>query len=414
MKLSQVLWKQHIGRQIRNNWYSQGKVTPFETNAEKILTQRGIPVIDAEIYLDNRPKNRFIVNKNDFLVPKPLPRDSSHPDYKEVPCLQYGDNTLLLEGIVQAQHLTKTVLFNDALPDSVEKSTEDVSDHTNELVQRLIKTSVMFDAHQELLPKIKDPLRPAWNFPRQMGITDLRKALNLNKKMLQLCDHLSGPEMVKNRSVVENGLLCYPFEREFELFEFTLTMDLMLLSKETLKPNMEVNEEVCKKIIVPDMHPLHPSIGFDENHFYDHKYLYPVISGNHQKHLHTIFVYHDPTKVKNKTELTVRENQTKARSLVKAFTAAACSACEQFGKDVKELPKPVTVQSVYSNGKDYYFSVYQLNTLNLDGLEGLKNYYWMSSKMSLYETGAFVDGVPTLEGYNPEVFKKILTFYKNK
>ena len=129
--------------------------------------------------------------------------------------------------------------------------------------------------------------------------------------------------------------------------------------------------------------------------------------------MHTIFVYHDKTKVKNLTELETTETQIVARALLKAFTAATSTARQKFGFEIKELPEPITVQCVQTDGKAFYFSVYQLNTLNVDGQDSIKNYYWTLPKMNLYETGGYVEGRPTLDGYNPDVFKRILAFYKN-
>lgn len=48
MKLSQVLFKQNIGRQTRTNWYSQGKKHVLDTYAERSLAEKGIHVIDPE------------------------------------------------------------------------------------------------------------------------------------------------------------------------------------------------------------------------------------------------------------------------------------------------------------------------------------------------------------------------------
>lgn len=45
------------------------------------------------------------------------------------------------------------------------------------VIFRIIYTSNVFDAHQEKLPKRKDPARPAWVFPRSFGITNCRKML---------------------------------------------------------------------------------------------------------------------------------------------------------------------------------------------------------------------------------------------
>ena len=57
MKLSQILFKQHIGRQARQHWYIQGKRTPVDMLTEKVLTSKGITVIDAkEIFKPERKK----------------------------------------------------------------------------------------------------------------------------------------------------------------------------------------------------------------------------------------------------------------------------------------------------------------------------------------------------------------------
>lgn len=117
--------------------------------------------------------------------------------------------------------------------------------------------------------------------------------------------------------------------------------------------------------------------------------------------------------MKNITKLEVKETQIFGRALLKAFAAAASSARQRFGPEIKELPEPVTVQCVQTDGKAFYFSIYQLNTLNLESSKGTKNYCWTLPKLDLYETAGYIDGRPTLDGYNPEVFNRLLTFYKN-
>lgn len=47
-------------------------------------------------------------------------------------------------------------------------------DIDSEVIKR-VKLACMYDATQQKLPVRKDPLRPAWNFPRDYGITDVRK-----------------------------------------------------------------------------------------------------------------------------------------------------------------------------------------------------------------------------------------------
>lgn len=132
------------------------------------------------------------------------------------------------------------------------------------------------------------------------------------------------------------------------------------------------------------------------------------------RNVHTIFVNHDPEEVKNLTELPVTEDQIHARAMMKSFTTAVAYARQEFGSNVKELPEPVIVQCIQSDGRTFHFSVYQLNTLAIDGTEGMKNFWWSSPSMKLYEKAGYEDGIPCVEGYNNEVFKKFLAFYKNE
>lgn len=80
---------------------------------------------------------------------------------------------------------------------------------------------------------------------------------------------------------------------------------------------------------------------------------------------------------------------------------------------MKDLPSPITVQSVQVNGNKFQFGVFQLNTLNLDGTEGVKNYWFSNPIQDLYDVCAYLEARPKLSGYNPSVLKNALAFYKN-
>lgn len=45
----------------------------------------------------------------------------------------------------------------------------------HEGVKKAILSANVFDCEQQKLPKINDPVRPAYNFPRILGITDRRR-----------------------------------------------------------------------------------------------------------------------------------------------------------------------------------------------------------------------------------------------
>lgn len=79
---------------------------------------------------------------------------------------------------------------------------------------------------------------------------------------------------------------------------------------------------------------------------------------------------------------------------------------------MKELPKPVTVQSVQTDGQFYHFGMFQLNTLDLEGGD-LKNIWFQTPLLNLYDKCCYHLGKPILEGYNSEVIKYLYAFYNN-
>ena len=87
-----------------------------------------------------------------------------------------------------------------------------------------------------------------------------------------------------------------------------------------------------------------------------------------------------------------------------------------FQCDVKTLPEPITTQCIGTNGEMYSFMCFQLNTLNLDSGDGIKNMAWFDSDNVMYQKilpkRAMLRNTK-YEDYDPEVFKKFLAFYVN-
>lgn len=104
---------------------------------------------------------------------KPPAFDENHPKWKARPCLTYKDDNVLLEGLSQAQVLTNTVVVGEGLPSGVYRLPE-LSREINQLASRAILGAHVFDGEQVKLPKVKDPLRPAFGFRRLYGISDRR------------------------------------------------------------------------------------------------------------------------------------------------------------------------------------------------------------------------------------------------
>ena len=115
-----------------------------------------------------------------------------------------------------------------------------------------------------------------------------------------------------------------------------------------------------------------------------------------------------------------------ARGLAHCFQLALGQARLLYGPDVVDLPRPVCVQFVQTEGQHFHFSAFQLNTLRLDDDGGVKNIYWEGEpedgwtdewgdagqrRSRLFEVCDNVMAIPTLEGYNPKVFNRFSAMY---
>ncbi|XP_017891628.1 39S ribosomal protein L37, mitochondrial [Ceratina calcarata] len=405
MKFTQLLRKQHIDRAKNWLWYHQRDRTVQVSKAEAILASMNIPVEDANAFAIRSTENLIIKEKFE----NPFPIKDVNENSKTY--LMIGDLYTLQEGVQQASLLTKTVQVEDKLPKKVTDLITDVPCNIDTLVERFVRSSVIYDPEQVKLPKIKDPERPSWVYPRVFGLSSTRKVHNLFKKLLQLCESLSGLSIAQNRFIVSDGLLSTFIEKENRFLNFSTKMDIMMTSMMPLAPIADVN--IHNELKMPNIYPLHSTAGLTKSEIYDSTDLYPINKESPLMNVHTIFVNYDPSKVKNLTELPVTENQIHARSLTQSFTTAATYARQRFGKDVKALPEPVVVQCIQSDGQNFYFSVYQLNTLDIDGEEGIRNFWWAEPTIKLYEFAGYKEGQPYLDGYNSDVFKRLLAFYRN-
>lgn len=408
MKITQVLYKQHIGRQITKLWYTKRERKINTDKIDNYLSNKfGIQVKDA---LDvSNPKQTYPRLKIEGFQQK-IVFDETHPDWKAQACLIFKDHNVLQEGFRQAQILTNTVCLPDSFSNYIQDPSLELPEYIDDILKRIIYTSNIFDAHQERLPRRKDPARPAWVFPRDYGITNCRKMRNLSRKMLQLCESLSGPDIAKKRCILYDGITKLNLEKESDLIQFTLRSDVMVMSASPLKPLESSNCNV--EIDLPNIYPMHYTISLDQTNFYKSEDIYPVNATTPWKNVHTIFVHYDPEEVKNLTELAVTENQIVGRTLIKSYTMAAFCARQKFGSSVKKLPEPVTLQCIQSDGKNYHFFIFQLNSLDTNDVN-VKNFWCALPPLTLYEKAEYNSAIPRVTDYNPEVFRRILAFYRN-
>ncbi|KAJ8946418.1 hypothetical protein NQ314_008900 [Rhamnusium bicolor] len=388
MRKTSVLLRQHIGWYFMKHWRIQGQRKPLETGAERSIKEKGFPVYKPEDILREKKcsKVEVVGHKN-----KPIPLNETHPNWHNQPLLSYKDNNVLLEGLKQAKILTKSIELKGD--------------------QKILFLDHMFlMLNKKKLPKIKDPERPAWNFPRSYGVSPTRVRKLIISRLLQLIESTcTNQELVKERYVFNDLFFSFPFERNGDLLQFQISGDTVITSSNPLPPITNVSTESLE---LPVIDPIKPTITLNKENIYEIKTIYPIKSLTNKTHPHTIFMHYDKEEVKNLFEEEVTESQIFGRSLLKSFTVGASYARQIYGDDVKLLPKPVSIQCIQSDGRFYHFGILQLNTLDLE--ESItKNIWFQTPMLNLFDKCCYKLGKPVLEGYNSEVIKYLYAFYNN-
>lgn len=124
-------------------------------------------------------------------------------------------------------------------------------------------------------------------------------------------------------------------------------------------------------------------------------------------------LHFSPLDVTNIFETEVTTDQFESRALLKAFSVATARAQSLYGMEVKTLEKPIVVQAVQLNGSKIQFGIFQLNTLDLNGTKGTKNYWFRKPEMELYQECCYKEGRPAMTGYNFDVLRYMSVFYNS-
>lgn len=408
MRFTNKLCAQHLGWMFKKHWQVQGKRVARDTGAASELAKLGIVVKNPEEVLAEPRTNyeRFV-----FAEPRPnqAEEDAFNPNWHAKPCHVYGDSNVLLEGIPQAQILIKTIEIN-GFPKNIEEAISKLQLNSNvdKNVQNSILASHVFDAEQVKLPKIKIPERPAFNLPREYGISHHRRRRLLIHKLLFECEKLSGNSVTSRRQIFDNAAFNLSHTKDGDLLQFEVTADTFMTST---KPIEAVKGKYNAEL--PDLYPIKHTITIPKTNIYTTKNSYPLRSALPCSHPHTIFVHFDKEHVKNLHETEVTPTQFQSRTLLKAFTVASARAKQLYGEAVEHLPKPIVVQSIQTDGKTFHFGVFQLNTLQLNGNDGTKNYWFHLPNVDLFTECGYKVGRPILDGYNKDCFRYFKAFYSN-
>lgn len=341
--------------------------------------------------------------------------DTEQPDYHEETLYQLSNTVRLSEGIQQACLLTKTQTF-DGLPTQIQELVGKASIRNQDLlVQKAIMQSQVWDPMKESLPKHKDLENLKYPFKKEFGITKARSSNILLNNLIRLAQGLVGqyPSLLTDRKLIFNPT----FETVYRYKEFQIRVsgeyECLMLGKRPLQPFGDeelVDQSVHHKI--PDMFPILPTIDllpFNRYNIREHGVLKDTVREGAASSPITLF---------RTVNVSWKPEFKQAYNMMMCFAIAAQEARRIYGPDVKTLPKPITVQNINMDWTTLNFLCFQLNTLNLQSDDGIKNFAWCD-----HDNRMFVKNYPKpwrpeemykhyrYTDYTPEVFEKFLAMF---
>jgi len=352
-----------------------------------------------------------------------LKRDKSHPLWQEEASYTYGNRTWLPKdkAVTAASEITNSIQI-EALPHRTVHSTS-----TSEArLSTLIKNAFIGDALQKMLPRnfkvpyigwhpVESKMTPrnqydwqafSWgrHLPREYGVPNSRKLTNLNTSLVKeiiLKAGLVGKCSYSVDSEVHRQFLRY---HDGKLMRFYLDIPLSVNSSHPCpEPALQGEVERLQKEPLESLAPMSPLASLHPTNIYRMEYNHPVTSLQHtQPFINTVFNFYD-SHIAPKW----KPDELKGKALMMAFTVALGQARLRYGADVEgDLPKPVNLNVVTTDGPRYLLSSFQLNTLDLSS--NVRNVFWTHPEtLNLFEFCGYKEGKVALEGVNLDVFKMI-------
>ncbi|KAG5670349.1 hypothetical protein PVAND_000623 [Polypedilum vanderplanki] len=401
MRLTNILFKQHNVWRAKLKWKYQSQRNVLDTGLVAALEKKGITVKDAVEYTNKM--NKFA---------KTNPEKKVEPEINHPITYIYGDSNCLVYGCSQAQVLTKTLIF-DKFPEKLEKKFASLKLPTD--IERSMHQSVLvshlLDAEQIKSPyKIPiAPHKPRHFLPKEYCITERRKNLLISTRLLNHCERFYGHIEAVNKKTVNDVKFMAPIEKNGDRVQFNLSAETFVTSKKPIAPFDGSSDQS-----VPDIYPLDQTVSIPKIETkYDLTSSYPIKTTSIFSHPHTIMLHYSKNDVKHLFEEEVTHDQFESRAILKGFAVATSRAHSLYGLDVKILQQPIAIQVVQLDGRKIQFGIFQLNTLDLDSKDGVKNFWFRKPDMFLYDECIYKDGRPLLSNYNFDIFKMMCVFYSN-
>lgn len=321
--------------------------------------------------------------------------------YKDKPCYIYNQRTSALEGERQALWLTKAKMMSGLPPQLLLLAKNPANQITDqdERVKNAIRHARFWDTTEER------PHRQRYS-----------KTLLLN--LLHLCATLQDRNpAIGERILAEKYSLAATWKRGDDLFQIRGQNGLLLNSMDPI-PEVSVKQEVSSTLddVLETFHPVSPTIDLQKVHVYKEEANCSGFRDDYPfRHPHTLFF---PEGDDDGCKL--QPEQFRAKMLMFSFGNALARAHRLYGTQPQHmLDHPIIVQAVGTNGRLFQFMVFQLNTTDLSGDDGIKNQVWLDKDVELYDFAKVrplikkkqVKVPAGLAGYKPETFSKFLSLY---
>nr|XP_054760260.1 39S ribosomal protein L37, mitochondrial-like [Lytechinus pictus] len=329
-----------------------------KTTARKVYEMLDLPspykIPEKEKIADYHPRymNRVEMNVN-------------NPHYHEEKTYIFNHRCRLEEGIKQALWLTKSKLMGEGqLPERIQELAARLEfPDMEERVLRSIRKCRQYDMQSKLIPVE-------------------RFSYTQNMDFIHLCQLMCGqyPELLQ-RAQTDGCYVAAAWHRGNEQIQVRGRSGLLVSSARPLD-RLASPEEVAETAshTLPDFYPLAPTIDLLTRNIYkDNHNFTGFYEGSPFPHAHTLFIHDARNWCRHKMD------HLNAQGLMFAFANAISRAKLQYGVDAAiDLEKPIVTQCIVSTGVKFTFMQVQLNTLNMDPDEGIKNMVWVDEGNEMY------------------------------
>lgn len=321
-----------------------------------------------------------------FLVFAP-PGTPEDPSYQDQEALVFERNKRLLEPINLPLYFTNSIL-ESGLPKSIREFRDNVqlSPEFVALCKRRLNWGLNNDSTLMKLPLDREFPYLDQTPPRVFGTPIGRKELSLLRTLYDLAQEWTSQHFGFNPNVflqrVSHLNCVLPVDREEKLALFDLQSDFVTLLSSTNQKEASitpfdsnfVSSTSNKKLT--SLAPISWELAFTPKHFYNTNYEFEIPA---KSSIQTIFLSNQSLRL-------LDVDNYRGRCILFCYGMAAQQAKFKYQKELAEiqLEKPIQVQCVYTDPKEFQigYVLLQLNTLDLDNSQ-IRNQVWFSEPRSV-------------------------------